>query len=247
MKIQDLQNPFSDAPVYYRDVTGSTMDDSKKKSSRGIHHGTVFQAGFQESGRGRIRGREWFSDKGVNLIFTLVLKRSEIHHELNFLPLIMGIGLTSAVCNLTGEKFHLKWPNDLLYKGRKTAGILCEADSDYFYCGIGLNCNQVEFPLSIKEKVTSLKLITGNSINITKLLIRILRQIQFYLESENLWRENLETFLYKKEEMVEVLIGQAGKGISIIGKILGIGENGQLLLEQNDGIVKEIYAGEIEL
>jgi BirA family biotin operon repressor/biotin-[acetyl-CoA-carboxylase] ligase len=150
----DINNPFSDAPVYYREVTGSTMEDSKKDASRGIVHGTVYSASFQENGRGRIKGRDWISKKGLNLMFTLVLRRSDLKQELNFMPLIAGVSLVSAVCLYTGEDFHLKWPNDLLYNGKKTAGILCEADSEYFYCGMGINCNQIDFNDFIKEHAT---------------------------------------------------------------------------------------------
>ena len=97
------------------------MDDSKNASSGEILHGTVFRAGYQEKGRGRIRGREWKSSSGQNLMFTLVLKRSELTYELNHMPLIAGIALTTAVRKYLELDFKLKWPNDLLYSGKKCA------------------------------------------------------------------------------------------------------------------------------
>lgn len=242
-----IDNPFSDAPVYYRDVTGSTMDDAKKNASSGILHGTIYRAGFQEKGRGRIRSREWRSEKGLNLMFTLILKRSELTQDLNFLPLMAGVSLTKAAGDVCGSEFHLKWPNDLVHRGLKCAGILCEADSEYFYCGIGVNCNQKEFPPEIAATANSLCNISHREINLDELHISILQKFKEYLESGNLWRSDLEALLYKKNEIIEIMQGQAPSDEKIVGKNLGIGADGQLIVDLLDGNLVEIYAGEIEL
>jgi BirA family biotin operon repressor/biotin-[acetyl-CoA-carboxylase] ligase len=247
MKRINVQNPFSKAPVYYRDVTDSTMDDSKKDSSGEILHGTVYQAGFQKKGRGRIKSRDWHGDAGLNLAFTLLLKRSELKHELNHMPLIAGIALTSAVCEYSGLNFKLKWPNDLIFEGRKVGGILCEADSENFYCGIGVNCNQTSFSGDLEKKAASLITITGETVELSEILELFLKKISFYLDSGDSWREHLLKKLYKKGQIVEVLEGQADQSVLIKGEIWGIGKDGQLILRQQDGNISEIYAGEIEL
>ena len=243
----DIFNPFSDAPVYYREVTGSTMEDSKKDASGGIVHGTVYMTSFQEKGRGRFKGREWQSHKGQNLMFTLVLSRADLKHDLNFLPLLIGVSLVSSVSEITKRQFQLKWPNDLLYKGKKTAGILCEADSDYLYCGMGINCNQLDFANIGNSNATSLKIITNSKMDLNKILVSVLDRVNFFLNAGDAWRSYLETVLYKKGEIIEVLEGQAGSQLKIKGRNLGIGADGQLIIEQLNGTVKEIYAGEIEI
>lgn len=247
MNIIHMDNPFSKAPVYYRDVTGSTMEDSKNDASKGILHGTVYMAGFQKKGRGRISGRNWYSNQGLNLIFTLVLRRDKLKHELNFMPLIAGVALTSSISNFTSKSFQLKWPNDLIYNTKKCAGILCEADSEYFYCGIGVNCNQIDFPQEIRFQSVSLAEICRSKIDLDELLALILKKFYYYLESGDLWRLHLDKFLYCKNQLVKIQQGQTDSGDFISGEIKGIGSDGQLLLEQEDGKVTEIYAGEIEL
>ncbi|MCP4163244.1 MAG: bifunctional biotin--[acetyl-CoA-carboxylase] synthetase/biotin operon repressor, partial [Deltaproteobacteria bacterium] len=139
----------------------------------------------------------------------------------------------------------LKWPNDLLFNGKKTAGILCEADDAYFYGGIGVNCNQVQFPEGL-QAATSLLQISGAEIDLSALLIRILERLKYYSVKANPWRENFDKILYKKGEMIEIREGQAVEGTLIRGKNLGIGSDGQLLIECKDGNIEEIYAGEIE-
>jgi len=242
-----MDNPFSDAPVYYRDETGSTMDDSKNAASAGIQHGTVYRAGFQKNGRGRVKGRNWFSEKGLNLTFTMVLKRGELKHNLNLMPLIAGVALTHSVSELIGKRFDLKWPNDLLYNQMKCAGILCEADSNYFYCGIGVNCNQKSFPEEIVKTTISLSQIVRSEIDLNQLQILILGNFRYFLESGDQWRTYFDRSLFRKNEIIGINRGQAESKDLIIGKNMGIGDDGQLLVEQSDGKVVEIFAGEIEL
>lgn len=251
MKIQDAVNPFTDAPVYYREVTGSTMEDSKNAAAEGILHGTVFMAGFQEKGRGRIAGRKWLSEKGENLLFTLVLRRTELVHELNHMPLLAGAALLSAVEIMAGtgksENFRLKWPNDLLYNGRKCSGILSEADSEYFYCGMGVNCNQRKFPGDLEGRGISLSQISGREIAPLELLILVLKQFRRYLDGGELWRDKLMEKLFLYGAPVEVLTGRPGDEKRLSGINMGIGRDGQLLVKGSDGSIKEVYAGEIEI
>ncbi|MBN2655765.1 MAG: biotin--[acetyl-CoA-carboxylase] ligase [Spirochaetales bacterium] len=247
MEIKNLNNPFPDAPVYYREVTDSTMDDSKKTAETGIRHGTVFTADFQKQGRGRIKGRVWQSGKGENLMFTLVLRRDELIQELHHLPLIAGAALLIAVEKITGELFNLKWPNDLLFRGKKCAGILCEADSRYFYCGMGINCNQRNFPGEIKDKSTSLGNIIEADINRDAVLLEVLSSFSSLLKSGDLWRSLVGDKLFHSGLKIEVRSGQAGSEKSVIGINRGLGEDGQLLIEDESGSIHEIYAGEIEI
>jgi len=223
------------------------MEDSKKKAREGILHGSLFIAEFQEKGRGRITGRTWQSGKGENVMFTLVLRKERIAQELHHMPLLAGAALVKAASLYCGDSFSLKWPNDLLYEGKKCAGILCEADGEYFYCGIGVNCNQTEFPPEIREKATSIKIILGKEVNRMSLLRTILDSIKSLLESGNLWRSIVDRHLYLSGQYMEVLSGQAGSGKIIKGTNLGIGEDGQLLIKDEKGIIREIYAGEIEI
>lgn len=247
MELKNLENPFFDAPVYYREVTDSTMKDSKRMADKGIPHGTVFLSDFQSNGRGRIKGRKWISHKGENLLFTLVLNRNMIEQEIHHMPLLAGAALLDAVQKYTGSSFSLKWPNDLLWRGKKCSGILCEADNVYFYCGIGVNCNQKNFPDELKNKSSSLKMINGENIETSRLLEQILNSFHKLLNGGESWRNFVEKSLYRTGEIIEVLMGQADSGSLIRGINMGIGEEGQLLLRDKKGVIHEIFAGEIEI
>ena len=105
----------------------------------------IIMAGTQTSGKGR-KGRKWSSETG-GLYFTIILKPSEIKAEkASSLTQIMAVAVCKAVRNL-GVSAYLKWPNDVLYKGKKFCGILSEAviEGNNFkglVIGVGVNIEQ---------------------------------------------------------------------------------------------------------
>jgi biotin-[acetyl-CoA-carboxylase] ligase BirA-like protein len=99
-------------------------------------------ADAQTAGRGT-RGRPWHSPAG-NLYLTLAVSRRLLPPaRLGLFPLEAGVALWDAVAErLTpGARaaLRLKWPNDLLWEGRKAAGMLIEATGEHVFTGIGLN------------------------------------------------------------------------------------------------------------
>lgn len=99
-------------------------------------------AAAQRQGRGT-RGRPWISPVG-NTYLTLAIARTHLPPaRLALFPLEAGVALWDAVAQLLPPpqraRLHLKWPNDLLLDGRKTAGMLLEATTGHLFVGIGLN------------------------------------------------------------------------------------------------------------
>ena len=105
----------------------------------------IIMAEIQTAGKGR-KGRKWSSETG-GLYFTIILKPSEIKAEqASSLTQIMAISVCKAVRNL-GVKAYLKWPNDVLFKGKKFCGILSEAVTKDnalkgIVIGVGINVEQ---------------------------------------------------------------------------------------------------------
>ena len=117
-----------DAKLTIVDVTGSTNDDLLEAGKQGAPRGTGLAARAQTAGRGR-RGHKWDSTAG-NLLLSIVLR-----------PCV-NPAKYSGLANEIG----LKWPNDLVARGRKLGGILVEAARDnegkpFAVCGIGVNVN----------------------------------------------------------------------------------------------------------
>lgn len=152
----------------------------------GSRHGDVHLATGQTAGRGR-RGATWVSEPGLGLYASVVLRPRGI---LDPAALTMGAGLAvrSAVVALGLREVELKWPNDLLVRGAKLAGILAETrglDPRAPHCvlGIGVNVAQREFPAELRAQraVTSLAL-CGIECTADALLERLLPPLGEQLE-----------------------------------------------------------------
>ncbi len=79
----------------------------------------------QTGGRGR-RGRAWFSPPGAGLYLSWIARPAFGPERGTIVPLLAAVAL-AEVCDRLGARPMLLWPNDLLLRGRKLAGILCEA------------------------------------------------------------------------------------------------------------------------
>lgn len=125
------------------DVTGSTNDEALSRARGGAPHGTAVAARRQTAGRGR-RGHTWESPDG-NLYLSVVLRPQVTPTRLPGLAAACGLGVLDALDTLgISNEAQLKWPNDLLARGLKLAGILVETARDdagqtFAICGVGVN------------------------------------------------------------------------------------------------------------
>ena len=171
--------------------TASTNDIAWEYAANTDHDGLCVLAESQYKGRGR-RGRTWFSEPGQSILCSVLLTKTSIEAEL--------LTLTAAVA--TAEAIHkaapaprlqcrIKWPNDILIKDQKVAGILVEKriknNRPCCVIGIGINCSQSRETLTsykLNAPATSLAIETGRDIDRTALVCELLEQIQVWTETE---------------------------------------------------------------
>lgn len=134
-----------DAKLTIVDVTGSTNDDLFEAGKQGAPHGTGLAARAQTAGRGR-RGHKWDSTAG-NLLLSILLRPRVDPAKYSGLAAVSGLAVLEALEKQgLANEIGLKWPNDLVARGRKLGGILVEAARDsegkpFAVCGIGVNVN----------------------------------------------------------------------------------------------------------
>jgi BirA family biotin operon repressor/biotin-[acetyl-CoA-carboxylase] ligase len=138
----------------------STNEISHKLAKGGAFDGTVVTADQQTRGKGR-GGNQWLSNAGENIMLSVILRPTCKPDDLNLMTIFSAIAVAEVVAKTLGKTPEIKWPNDVLFDGRKISGILLEssisnASVEYVIIGIGLNVNQKEFPPDISA--TSLKL-----------------------------------------------------------------------------------------
>ena len=164
--------------VIRRDSVPSTNDSAKALARAGAPAGTVVTAAGQACGRGT-KGRRWDSPRGFGLYASVILKPPA--DVLAFLPLAAGMAARSAVKKSAGVDARLRWPNDLVWEGRKLGGILCESGFtgealDFAVVGIGINVGQGEgdFPDDLRGRAVSLGTAAGRPIGVEAVLDALL-------------------------------------------------------------------------
>ena len=121
----------------------STMESARREASG--HDFLLITAESQTHGRGT-KGRAWQSPRG-NIYFTVAVHRKFLPPErLQLFPLEAGLSVWETVVESLPPadrlNFRLKWPNDLLWKHRKTAGMLVETSGDHIFIGVGINISE---------------------------------------------------------------------------------------------------------
>lgn len=138
----------------------STMPEAGRLAAAGAPDGTVVIADEQTAGVGRL-GRSWHSEAEAGIYCSIVLR--------NPMPspvftLLLGLATASAIEKTTDLVCDLRWPNDILINGNKTAGILAQLIDGCVIAGIGINVNQSELPEGLRTPATSLRMASGGRI-----------------------------------------------------------------------------------
>jgi len=162
-------------PYVFVDVCPSTQRLLGDEHSEGA----VALTEEQTEGRGRL-GRRWLSPPGVSLLFSLLLEPPVETARLPELTLVAGRAGAEAIAQVTGLAPEIKLPNDILVRGRKTAGILAEARDGRVVLGIGVNVNVParDLPRDTDPPATSLFLETGAEVDRVELLVELLDRLE---------------------------------------------------------------------
>jgi len=235
-------NPWNGAPIRMVERTSSTMDDARELARAGCPSGTVVVASYQEKGRGRVPGRVWSSAPGESLLATVVVNLLETVFPLQQLSLRAGVAAALAVEEAAGIAPRIKWPNDLVFDGRKFAGLLCEAHGDVGLIGLGVNLTQTAFPPELAGSACSLLQASGRVVARLALLASLLARLKDALTDPG-WREKLQARLYARGKQVSVDLLGSGRRAS--GILSDVDEQGRLVLRLGDGSLQRIEQGEL--
>jgi BirA family transcriptional regulator, biotin operon repressor / biotin---[acetyl-CoA-carboxylase] ligase len=145
----------------------------------GDPEGAVAVAEEQSEGRGRL-GRSWHAPAGTSVLVSVLLRPDVDPPRLPELSLVAGGAVAQAIAEVTGLEPAIRFPNDVLLRGKKVAGILAESSDGRVVLGIGVNANQTEdqLPPDAQTEPTSLRLELGEPVGRAALLAAILRQVE---------------------------------------------------------------------
>lgn len=226
--------------IYYFKKLTSTNDKAKE-----FNNGSVVIAEAQTKGRGRFN-RKWNSSKG-GLWMSIVLKpRVKDTKKITF---IMAITIQKMIKNFFGIDTKVKWPNDILFNGKKLCGILTESvfkdnHTEKMIVGIGLNVNN-KLPLRLRNKAVSLKKIINKETNTKKIANKILNGFSAQYKK---YEKNDKKLLIDWKKLSDTI----GKNVKIktvdniyYGEAYDIDRDYNLLLKLKNNQTKKIIEGDV--
>lgn len=181
---QAVQDRAIGHPFIYLPSTASTNDVARDLAARGAAEGAAVFADEQTAGRGRAGKLPWRMPGCTSLALSLLLRPRLAPAELPCLSMGAGVAAVESINSVAGITAALKWPNDVLARGRKLGGILVEAAISgssvaHAILGIGVNGN---FPATALGPLpdaalppTTLQDEAGRPISREELLITLLR------------------------------------------------------------------------
>lgn len=159
----------------------STNTHAMTEAEAGAPDGSVYFADEQTAGRGR-GAHEWSSPPGSGLYMSVLLRPALAPADVLWLSLAAGLAGRDAVEQVASLACDLRWPNDLLFGGKKFCGILTELNAEvtrvrYLVIGIGINVHQPQFPDELRDVATSLHIETGRDWPRQELLTALLQSL----------------------------------------------------------------------
>lgn len=234
--LRSLEDGLFRGGVHLFDTLDSTNDWSLAEIKRGRELPFVCIADHQRKGRGR-RGRHWMSPSSANIYLSLVWHFGSAGQGLGLLSLAQGVAVIRTLKQIGITDAWLKWPNDVLIKRDKIAGILVEARvTPSGHCraviGIGLNYRMPE------AIVTDSKLRWTDVVHaidgaapdrnavVAVLINEVVTMCRLYQNSASILFDELELALAALTDKEVCVSTEAGDRIT--GKVLGINATGEL-------------------
>ncbi len=213
-------------------------------------------AEIQQAGRGR-RGRSWVAPFGSGICMSLGWLFDTMPPGISALSLVVGVAMARALRRCGAAEVGLKWPNDLLWRGRKLAGVLIEMRGEpdgpaHVVIGIGLN---LRLPQTSKDQLAQQQaLVTdlfeilgeqcpGRNALVAAFTMQLLQVLQIFAHQGfapfvNEWQG------YDVLHGAEVNVLQGERRVA--GVACGVTEDGSLLVETAEGI-QRFVSGEVSL
>ncbi len=239
--------------ILYFDSIDSTNNELKRQAETQVCHGLLAVAEEQTAGRGR-RGHGWVSPPGTGIWFSFLLKPDVSPDKASMLTLVAAMAVARAITETTGLVSQIKWPNDIVVNKKKVCGMLTELSAEmtqinYVVIGIGINANNREFPDEIKETASSLFIESGKQVKRAAVIEAVGRYFEQYYD-EFIKAGDLSLIMDEYNSM----LANAGNQVRIISNdseevytAIGINPQGELMVKDADGNVKDIRSGEVSV
>ena len=242
--LASLRSSLPGRPIHWHPSLDSTMREASRLAAAGCESGTIVGADEQTAGQGRY-GRVWHSEPGSGLYVSIVLRHRFAPATLPLVTLALGLATSEAILKITDIGCDLRWPNDVLIRSKKCAGILAQLEGSAIIAGIGINVNHSAFPPELSDIATSLRLATQSFHSRERLLAELAVNVDKFCAL--LEKQGGEPILAMFSQASSFVYGRrvsVDQGHSMVqGTTVGLNSSGFLILQGDDGAKKVIFTG----
>ena len=256
-----LETKIIGREIIYFDSTNSTNEQAKQiinERKTQIEDGILLVTESQTEGKGRL-DRKFYSPYAKGILFSIIIRPDVPLQDAPKFTLAIAAAISQAMEDF-GLKPGIKWPNDIMYKGKKLVGILTEmsAEIDRVHCiiiGCGINFSIEKFPPEIEEIATSIE-IMRRDLGLEKFSrVQFLQRI--LIRFDDIYREILFHGFEKTLNMWKKYSITLGKTVRVIpagengnefeGRAIDLDSSGALIVEKLDGSKVHVLAGDVSI
>ncbi len=233
---------------FYR--VDSTQEIAKRLAEKGFPEGTVVLAEVQKKGKGRL-GRDWQSPFG-GIWFSVILLPRVNPIDVPKISLLAGLALVESIEKNLSLPAKIKWPNDILIRGKKVAGIITEmkGESDkveWVILGIGVNANvDLRFLKNFDFPATSLKEELGKKVDRLGIFISLMENLEkhYFAFQEGHFSNFLDSWRRFSETLGKAVRVETLSEV-VEGKAIALNGDGALLVELSSGKIRSFTSGDV--
>lgn len=241
-----------DIKLHYFSEIDSTNKQARELAESGALEGEIVIAEQQTRGRGRL-GRSWVSPPFLNLYLSIILRPKLPPAHAAQITLMAAVALADTVARFAPDPPAIKWPNDILLRGKKLAGILTESSItaervNYVILGLGVNLNfpHALMPDVIRQHATSLMECAGKTVSREAFLGRLIHDLDrcYGILGEagfDAIAPQWEARFNFHGRRVRVEMGDE----ALAGVARGIDRDGALIVEGEGGQCHRVVAGDV--
>ncbi len=242
---------------YYEHTLTSTNLVLKDMAKQGALHGSLCLCECQTAGRGRM-DRSWSSPEGQGIWLSVLLRPALKPSQAPLMTFACALAMAKAVRGVSGADVRIKWPNDLVAKGRKLCGILLEMGFDaqglYVVAGTGLNVRRGAYPPEMADRAISVEECIQECIQertalpdrgaIVAAYLKALEEAVSAIEQDGL------SGIAAAYRAQSVTLGSAVRvigAVELTGMAEDIDASGALLVRTADGTLHRVLAGDVSV
>jgi BirA family biotin operon repressor/biotin-[acetyl-CoA-carboxylase] ligase len=240
--------------IYYYQEVDSTNTIACRLALGGAREGEVVVADAQTKGKGRL-DRAWQSPPGSNLYTSMILRPKIEPAMAPQITLMAGVAVAELLSGYSPGDVSIKWPNDVLLRGKKVCGILTEMKAaagsvDFIILGIGLNINMnhQDFDPSLRDAATSLKIETGVVYDRLDVVSKLFDFIEkWYKVFLSMGFIGLRDTWLRHADILGKRIKVVFKDEFQTGIVTGIDDDGTIMMKDENGVNQQVVAGDVHL